>query len=152
MSFFLTPPKDFNPKVEAAGIHCEFGDRFLLVKRSPGKDEGNTWCIPGGKLEKGETAQDAVLRELYEETGLSLTTLGLFYIGQLFVRKPHIDFIFHMFHFSMQSLPKDILLNKENEEFRWVTLEETKVLPLIIGGKECLDFIYREKPKNGHKE
>ncbi len=52
------------------------GDNVLLVKRAapPGKGK---WSIPGGLVEVGEKLGDAVLRELYEETGVTGSVVGL---------------------------------------------------------------------------
>ncbi len=46
------------------------GDEVLFVQR--GKTFGHgTWALPGGKIEPGETAAEAALRELLEETGVN---------------------------------------------------------------------------------
>ena len=45
------------------------GDRLLLVRRGRGAGTG-LWSIPGGRVELGETMEQAVRRELSEETGL----------------------------------------------------------------------------------
>jgi 8-oxo-dGTP diphosphatase len=57
--------------------------RLLLIKRGhePGK---GLWSIPGGRIEPGETDEEAVVREVHEETGL-VVTAGSF-IGS--VRRP----------------------------------------------------------------
>lgn len=56
------------PKVGAIAILLR-DDKFLLVQR--GKDPGRGfWGFPGGHVEPGETAKDAALRELWEETGV----------------------------------------------------------------------------------
>jgi 8-oxo-dGTP diphosphatase len=44
-------------------------DKKILVTRSQGKD---TWYIPGGKREEGETDQEALIREVYEELSVPL--------------------------------------------------------------------------------
>ena len=56
------------PKLGAiAVVHHE--GRFLLVKRKK-EPNANTWGFPGGHVELGETARDAAVRELAEETGV----------------------------------------------------------------------------------
>ena len=45
------------------------GGRLLLVKRANPPARG-TWSIPGGRVEAGETDEQAVVREVHEETGL----------------------------------------------------------------------------------
>lgn len=52
------------------------GDRVLIVERGKGALPG-TWSLPGGHIEPGEKAHDAATRELFEETGLTVTLEGL---------------------------------------------------------------------------
>jgi len=51
-------------------------DRLLLVQRKVAPRSGE-WCLPGGFMELDETPEDAVLRELLEETGLTGRVAGL---------------------------------------------------------------------------
>lgn len=62
--------------VAGAGVICFRGDEVLLVKRGQPPLEGR-WSIPGGRIEWGERAADAALRELKEETGCDAELLGL---------------------------------------------------------------------------
>jgi mutator protein MutT len=52
------------------------GDQVLLVRRAHPPRQGS-WSLPGGKQELGETVAQAVLREVREETGITIRILGL---------------------------------------------------------------------------
>lgn len=62
--------------VAGAGIVVIRGDEVLLIKRGKPPYKGE-WSIPGGKIEHGETASEAALRELREETGVTAKIAGL---------------------------------------------------------------------------
>jgi ADP-ribose pyrophosphatase YjhB (NUDIX family) len=52
------------------------GARVLIAERGAGPMRG-TWSLPGGKIEPGETAAAAAIREIQEETGLDVELAGL---------------------------------------------------------------------------
>ncbi len=58
---------------KAAGIAYFNGGCVLLLKRAAGTDNGGYWALPAGTIERGETPQDAAVRELFEETGIHYT-------------------------------------------------------------------------------
>lgn len=58
----------------AAAVFCrDDGRQFLLAQRPPGKVYAGYWEFPGGKLEVGETVREALVRELQEEMGVTIT-------------------------------------------------------------------------------
>ncbi len=62
--------------VPGAGAIVFRRDAVLLVRRAKPPLDGQ-WSIPGGRIEWGETAQAAALRELREETGVEAEVIGL---------------------------------------------------------------------------
>lgn len=65
-----TPPP--NKAVDCVGVICFRGDEVLLIQRGKAPRKGD-WSIPGGRIEAGETEEQAALRELMEETAITAT-------------------------------------------------------------------------------
>ena len=70
----MSPP--LPAPVPCVGVVCLRGDEVLLIRRGRPPRRGE-WSLPGGRIEPGERAMDAALRDLREETGIEAEITGL---------------------------------------------------------------------------
>ena len=68
--------------VGVAGVIWNEAGQVLLIRRANPPRAGQ-WSLPGGKVERGETLHQALLREIREETGLEVEILGLAGVGEI---------------------------------------------------------------------
>ncbi|WP_200974508.1 NUDIX domain-containing protein [Echinicola sp. 20G] len=93
----------------------------------------NQYVIPGGHIEKGERMEDALKREIREETGLEVYDLRLLSIQESVLQDHFRDdrhFIF--IDYTCRTDNFEVVLNDEAEEFEWVKPEE--ILSYDLGG------------------
>lgn len=99
----------------ASGVIVRANGDILLAQRPPGKHMGGFWEFPGGKIEAGESAEAALLRELKEELELDVRVerdLGQFAYGY-----DKMGVNLHVFVVSPLSSPK---VTKDVLNFVWV--------------------------------
>ena len=68
---FDEPPDNFSPGAFVSACHLMIDREILLIQRSPTNSEPGKWGVPAGKIENNDTTEEAIKRELFEETGLS---------------------------------------------------------------------------------
>jgi len=109
--------------VEAAGGVVLHEGRVLLVHR-PRYDD---WTLPKGKLDRGESFEDAALREVWEETGLRCT-LGRELPGTEYRDRKDRPKVVRYWLMEPDDEPGSFEPNDEVDEVRWVALEEAAEL------------------------
>src|SRR3990167_10214699 len=68
------------PKLRAVGCFIEYDGKILLLLRHPSRPHGNTWALPTGKVEVDESDSEAVIREVFEETGYQASEAELEFV------------------------------------------------------------------------
>ncbi len=76
------------------------------------------WELPGGMLAPGETARQAAVRELAEETGISTTDLDFTAVAQFALRRPTRREFAAVYRTALQVKPQ-LVVNDEVSDFRW---------------------------------
>jgi len=131
------------PLFKAVGCVVRFDDTVLLLRRSEYKSYPGAWKLPGGKIEPHETAVQAAVRELYEETHILVSSDQI----ELFATYPieNVDMAFEysaFLHLSDQAHRVE-LTPSEHSAFLWASKPVMARLPLVPGLKTILDEIER---------
>ena len=94
-------------------------DRFLACQRPAHKARGLLWEFVGGKVEPGETREEALVRECREELAVTVT------VGEVFVEVEHIypDLTVHLTLFHSR-IAEGIPQKLEHNDIRWLRVEE----------------------------
>lgn len=132
-------PEKFNAQIEVAACYLEYDGKLLLLLNALGDSEAGFWGVPAGKLDCNESPLQAAMRELFEETSITIDTTQIEEVGSLYIRKPEIEFIYHLFRVKLTSRP-EVRISSEHEDYRWVSCDEIEVLPLMVGGKEAYTY------------
>ena len=94
------------------------GDEILMALRHPEQIPGNVWEIPGGKVEKGETERDALVREMKEELGIDVSVGPLLSVAS-FNWECRINML--LFACEPLSLKDWIMQPLESQKLSWYT-------------------------------
>lgn len=112
--------------------------RVLVARRPEGGDFAGLWEFPGGKVEPGESDEDAIRREIREELG-SEVTVGRTVAHHTFEYDDRVVDL----HFLTVRLSGSEPTALHPEEIRWVTLEESRQIEFLDGDAAFLEQLRR---------
>lgn len=128
------------------------GLEFLILRRTPQARAGGTWQPVIGAIEAPETAWQAALRELHEETGLKpigfwqIESVDTFYMASS-------DTISLCACFAAEvGLDAEVILSDEHTEFRWLSTEAMLRETLWPGQRRAVSEIVTEIARPGPAE
>ena len=120
------------------------GEKFMICQRPAHKARGLLWEFVGGKVEKGETKQQALIRECKEELNITLN------VGDIFMEVVHEypDITVHLTLFNAiiaEGVPQKL----EHNDIKWITPAEIPNYNFCPADEEILKKI-KEKAVNGY--
>ena len=107
-------------KVVAAILQKE--DKILIARKKEGKPLAGYFEFPGGKIEKGETPEESLARELMEEMNIKIDVKE--YVGESIYDYGN-GKVIELLGYTAEIIEGDIVLT-DHDEYRWVTLEEVR--------------------------
>lgn len=103
-------------------------DQLLIIKRATDDEvHPGTWELVGGKLDFGETLEQALEREVFEETGLRFTVQQLLY-ATTFLTNPNRQVV--LTTYLAHPVTTIVTLSEEHSDAKWVTADESRQLLL----------------------
>ena len=115
------------------------GERFLACQRPAHKARGLLWEFVGGKVEAGETREDALVRECREELAVTVVPRDIF----MEVTHEYPDLTVHLTLFNAD-LPQGEPQALEHNEVRWITVDEIDGLPFCPADEEILERLRKQ--------
>lgn len=125
-------------RIEVVAAVIRNGDRIFATERGYG-DWKDWWEFPGGKMEAGETPEDALVREIREELSAEITV-------DKFLHTVEWDYpAFHLtLHCFLCSLRSEALHLNEHEAARWLAMDELESVQWLPADYDLLPIIRRE--------
>ena len=125
--------------VEVVAALIRDGNKFMICQRPAHKARGLLWEFVGGKVEKGETDAEALIRECREEIDVELKVNGLFI--DLVHEYPDITVHLSLYNAEIvQGEPKML----EHNDIKWITPAEIPQYDFCPADKEILVKIKKE--------
>lgn len=117
--------------------------RFLLTSRPEGKVYAGHWEFPGGKLEQGETVEQALRRELHEEIGITIAAAEPWKVELM--DYPHARV---RLHFCKVFAWEGMFEMREGQQMAWQSLP-VEVVPVLPGTIPVLQWLAAERGHAG---
>ena len=112
------------------------GDKFLIAQRNLKKAQGGLWEFPGGKLEPGESFEEALKREIKEEFDADIEVKE--YVGENVHHYPEKDI--KLVFYKAELISEEIKL-LEHESYKWISKENKDEFEFAGADKAVFDMI-----------
>ena len=127
--------------IEVVGAVIKDGERYLVGQRAANKAQGGLWEFIGGKIEPGETPEQALARECHEELDLEIENEHI--IDSVVHEYPEKTIRLTLIACSPRegSVPAAL----EHQQIRWVTRAEMDCLPFCPADADLIKMIFPQR-------
>ena len=125
-------------RIEVVAAVIRKGDKIFATQRGYG-DFKDRWEFPGGKMEKGETPQEALEREIREELCADINIDS--YVDTVEWEYPAFHLTMHCFMCTLKTASLHLI---EHEAARWLSKEEIDILDWLPADRDLLPKINAE--------
>jgi 8-oxo-dGTP diphosphatase len=126
----------------AVGIVVDTDQRILISKRPAHKIKGGFWEFPGGKIEDGETPEEALARELQEEVGIHL--LECEKLMQYHYAYEEYDALLEIYIVKgYEGVPQSL----ENQEIQWISDTQFPDYMFLEANKKIIELYLSHIPR-----
>ena len=124
--------------IVSALVLVDLDGRVLICERPKGKFMEGFWEFPGGKLEKNETPENCLIREIKEEIGVNL---GDFCFSPLtFSLNEYDDFnILLLLYVCRENV--GVIMSNENQNMKWLFVKDLYGCNLLPADRELIPYI-----------
>jgi len=110
--------KSNRPYLAVRAIIANDSEKVLILKRANTVQGNGKWCLPGGNIEYGQTAVEAMVREIQQETSLRTKDIKfLFYLENLPSEESELHYVNLAFLCTAEG---NLQLNYESSEYAWI--------------------------------
>ena len=125
--------------MKIVGCFLEYDGKFLILLRHAHKPDGGTWGLPAGKVEPGESGEQAMIRELREETGYHAASDELEHLGDFpFTSSRGEQYVFGAYRVKLADMHAITIEETAHADHKWVTAEECDARDDLIAGAHKL--------------
>lgn len=134
---------NYTPLLAVRAFILDNDGQVLILKRAAEDEYGDLWCLPGGKVDFSQTAEEAIIREIQEETSLvCISAQFLFYMDGLPEEPNDNHYLTLFFECKVKG---SLRLNHESSEFSWIGPEDIDIYKFAFDSDEAIQSFWSNK-------